>query len=124
MKFTQSLVALAAAFLPFIVAAPVTDQAHVKIRNPTAQNVIPNSYIVVFNKDIEAEDVESEFASVNAILSKRSSTHKGIGNKYNIANFKGYQIETDTATIGEIASSPLVSHPTSQLSCSLMTDTH
>ncbi|OBT86309.1 hypothetical protein VE02_07437 [Pseudogymnoascus sp. 03VT05] len=108
MKFIQSLIALAAAFLPLIAGAPVADQPHLKIRNPTAQNVIPNSYIVVFNKDIEAEDVESEFASVNSILSKRSSTHKGIGSKYNLAGFKGYQIETDTATIGAIASSPLV----------------
>ena len=109
MKFTRSLIALAACLLPLINAAPVTEQPHVKIRNPSAQDVIPNSYIVVFNKDIGAEDIESEFASVNSILSKRSSAHKGIGNKYNLSGLKGYQIETDTATIGEIASSPHVS---------------
>ncbi|KAL5351071.1 Subtilisin-like protease 2 [Pseudogymnoascus australis] len=106
MKFTQSFLALAATFLPLIAGAPLTDEAHLKIRSPAPENVIPNSYIVVFNKDIEDEAIESEFASVNSILSKRSSTHKGIGNKYNLADFKGYQIETDSATIGEIASSP------------------
>lgn len=110
MKFTQSFLALAATFLPLIAGAPLTDEAHLKIRSPAPENVIPNSYIVVFNKDIEDEAIESEFASVNSILSKRSSTHKGIGNKYNLADFKGYQIETDSATIGEIASSPGVSY--------------
>jgi hypothetical protein len=111
MKFTQSLIALAACILPLVAGAPVTEP-HLKIRNPTAQDVIPNSYIVVFNKGIEAEEIDAEFASVNSILSKRSSTLKGIGHKYNLAEFNGYQIETDTATIGEIASSPQASHHT------------
>ncbi|KFZ10386.1 hypothetical protein V502_08151 [Pseudogymnoascus sp. VKM F-4520 (FW-2644)] len=107
MKFSQSLIALAACFLPLIAAAPV-EAAHAKIRSPGTQDIIPDSYIVVFNKGVNDADIESEFASVSRILSKRSSGHKGVGHKYNITGFKGYQINTDTASIGEIASSPLV----------------
>ncbi|KFY93285.1 hypothetical protein V500_03797 [Pseudogymnoascus sp. VKM F-4518 (FW-2643)] len=108
MKFSQSLIALAACFLPLIVAAPAVEAAHAKIRSPGTQDIIPDSYIVVFNKGVNDADIESEFASVSRILSKRSSGHKGVGHKYNITGFKGYQINTDTASIGEIASSPLV----------------
>ncbi|ELR07576.1 Subtilisin-like protease 1 [Pseudogymnoascus destructans] len=107
MKFSQSLIALAACFLPLIAAAPVEAQ-HAKIRSPRAQDIIPDSYIVVFNKGVNDADIESEFSSVSRILSKRRSAHKGVGHKYNITGFKGYQIETDTGSIGEIAASPLV----------------
>lgn len=107
MKFTQSLLALAACLLPLIAGAPTTP-SHEKIRNPAARDVIENSYIVVFNKGIQSSVVESEIASVNALLSKRSSTHRGIGSKYDFHDFQGYQIDTDAATIGEIASSPQV----------------
>lgn len=111
MKFSQSLIALAACFLPLIAAAPVEAQ-NSKILSPGTQDIIPDSYIVVFNKDVEDADIESEYASVSRILSKRSSAYKGVGHKYNITGFKGYQISTDSASIDEIASSPLVSHDT------------
>ncbi|OBT63094.1 hypothetical protein VE03_07470 [Pseudogymnoascus sp. 23342-1-I1] len=107
MKFSQSLIALAACFLPLIAAAPIEAQ-NAKIRSPGTQDIIPDSYIVVFNKGVNDADIESEFASVSRILSKRSSAHKGVGHKYTSTGFKGYQIHTDTASIGEIASSPLV----------------
>ncbi|KFX93775.1 hypothetical protein V495_00278 [Pseudogymnoascus sp. VKM F-4514 (FW-929)] len=107
MKFTQNLIALAACFLPLIAGIP-TAQPHMKIQNPGAKNVIPNSYIVVFNKDIDSAAIKSEYASVNSMLSKRGSAHKGIGSKYDLEHFKGYQIEADTATIDQIASSPQV----------------
>lgn len=107
MKFTQNLIALAACFLPLIAGAPTT-QLHSKVQNPHAQNVVPNSYIVVFKKDIDSATIESEYASVNQILSRRDSAHKGIGSKYDLEHFKGYQIEADVATIGHIASSPQV----------------
>ncbi|KFY98087.1 hypothetical protein V498_01683 [Pseudogymnoascus sp. VKM F-4517 (FW-2822)] len=109
MKFTQNLIALAACFLPLIAGAPTT-QLHSKVQNPHAQNVVPNSYIVVFKKDIDSATIESEYASVNQILSRRDSAHKGIGSKYDLEHFKGYQIEADVATIGHIASSPQVAY--------------
>lgn len=123
MKFSQSLIALAACFLPLIAAAPVEAQ-NSKIRTPGTQDIIPDSYIVVFNKDVNDADIESEFASVSRILSKRSSAHKGVGHKYNISGFKGYQIETDASSISEIASSPLVSDDTyfSNSTCCAMTN--
>ncbi|KFY40863.1 hypothetical protein V494_03291 [Pseudogymnoascus sp. VKM F-4513 (FW-928)] len=109
MKFSQSLIALAAAFLPLIAALPV-EAVSSKIVTPGTQDIIADSYIVVFNKDIKDADVESEFASVSRILSKRSSGHKGVGHKYNLSGFKGYSIQTDSSSINEIASSPLVAY--------------
>ncbi|KFY44796.1 hypothetical protein V494_01321 [Pseudogymnoascus sp. VKM F-4513 (FW-928)] len=109
MKFTQNLIALAACFLPLIAGAPTT-QLHAKVQNPHAQNVVPDSYIVVFKKDIDSATIESEYASVNQILSRRDFAHKGIGSKYDLEHFKGYQIEADVATIGHIASSPQVAY--------------
>jgi hypothetical protein len=108
MKFIQSLIALTACLLPLIAGASAPEP-HLKISNQNAQDVIPNSYIVVFNKDIDTSTAESEIASVNTILSKLVSPYKGIGSKYDFVDFKGYQIETDTATINKIATSPQVS---------------
>lgn len=107
MQFTKSLIALAACFLPLIAGAPTPDM---KIRNLDARDVIPDSYIVVYNKGISTSTFESEIASVNSILSKRDSkSHRGIGAKYDLTGFKGYQIEADSTTIGTIASSSEVS---------------
>jgi hypothetical protein len=109
MQFTQSLIALVACFLPLIAGAPAPEpNPELKIRNINARDIVPNSYIVVYNKDINGTAFDSEIASVNTILTKRGSTHKGIGAKYNLEGFKGYQIEADAATIGQIAASPEV----------------
>lgn len=112
MQFTKSLIALAACFLPLIAGAPTPEpNPELKIRNIDARDVIPDSYIVVYKKGIEGAAFEAEIANVNAILTKRDSkSHRGIGTKYNLADFKGYQIETDAATIGTIATSPEVNH--------------
>jgi hypothetical protein len=108
MHFTKSLIALAACFLPLIACAP-TEQPALKLRNADATNVVPNSYVVVYKKDIDDSTYESEMSSVSAMLSKRDSTLKGLGHKYNMKNFKGYQIETDPETLSKISESPQVS---------------
>ncbi|KAL5348785.1 Subtilisin-like protease 2 [Pseudogymnoascus australis] len=107
MKFIKSFAAVAACLLPLIAGASAPEP-HLKVINKNAQDAIPNSYIVVFNKDIDSSTAESEIAYVDTILSNLVSPYKGIGSNYDLGDFKGYQIEADTATINKIATSPQV----------------
>lgn len=104
MLFSKSLVALAACFLPLIVSAEL------KLRNAAATNVAADSYIVVYN-DIDDSTFEAEMFNVNSFLSKRDSTFRGLGHKYKMSNFKGYQIEADMDTVDRLSQSPHVSLP-------------
>ncbi|KFZ17178.1 hypothetical protein V501_01875 [Pseudogymnoascus sp. VKM F-4519 (FW-2642)] len=104
MLFSKSLVALAACFLPLIVSA-----TELKLRNATATNVAADSYIVVY-KDIDDSTFESEMFNVHSFLSKRDSTFRGVGHKYKMPKFKGYQIESDMDTVNRISQSPHVAY--------------
>ena len=102
------LAVIAAAVLPFVSAAPTAH--HHKIRNAQAKEVIPNSYIIVYHENVSAPDIAAHELMVSSTLSKRASTLNGVGHKYNLWSFKGYQIEADTATINQIANSPEVAY--------------
>lgn len=122
MLFSKTFVALAATFLTGALAAPVAEAAptNLKIRNIEARDVIEDSYIVVYKADISTADLDAAVASANGMLSKRAAggngngkgpkKHKGVGNKFDMDGFKGYQIEADEATIAEISAQETVSH--------------
>lgn len=97
-----------AAVLPAVFAAPAPAPVNLKIRNLDARDVVKDSYIVVYNRDVNATVFEASIAQVNTMLSKRDSD-SGIGATYDIGNFKGYQVTADTATLAEIAASDDVS---------------
>ncbi|KFX98298.1 hypothetical protein V490_02368 [Pseudogymnoascus sp. VKM F-3557] len=103
MHFSKSLVALAACFLPLIASAEL------KLRNADAKNVKANSYIVVYN-DIDDSTFESEMFGVHSFLSRRDSTFRGMGHKYKMPTFKGYQIEADMDTVNKISESSHVAY--------------
>lgn len=104
MLFSKSLIALAACFLPLIASA-----AELQLRNAAAKNVAADSYIVVY-KDIDDSTFESEMFDVRSFLMrKRDTTFKGLGHKYKMSKFKGYQIEADMDTVNKISKSPNVS---------------
>jgi oryzin len=102
------LATVAAAVLPFVSAAPATH--HHKIRNAQAKEVIPNSYIIVYHENVSAPDIAAHELMVSSTLSKRASTMNGVGHKYDLGSFKGYQIEADPTTIHQIANSPEVAY--------------
>lgn len=91
-----------AAILPAVFAAPAP--VNLKIRNLEARDVVKDSYIVVYNNDVNATVFEASIAQVSSLLSKRDAA--GIGATYDIGTFKGYQVTADTATLAEIAASP------------------
>ncbi|RDW82751.1 subtilisin-like serine protease PR1A-like protein [Coleophoma cylindrospora] len=110
-SYLTQLVALAAIIAP-IFAAPAPTAGHLKIRTPdvAARDIIPGSYIVVYNANVTTTTMETHLESVSALLSKRD-TAGGIGATYNIHDsFAGYAITADAATIDAIAAAPEVAY--------------
>lgn len=101
-SYLGRLAALAALVAPIVFAAPAP--ANLKIRNVDARDVVKDSYIVVYQKDISAAAFSTHVEEVKSLTSKREVG--GIGATYDIGSFKGYQITADAATLGEIAASP------------------
>jgi subtilisin family serine protease len=108
-SFILRLAAIAAVVAPAIFAAPTPSAPHLKIRNPEATDVVPDSYIVVYNSDINATSIETHLSSVSALISRRRDVG-GIGATYDLSTLKGYQVTADAATIAEIAASPEVAY--------------
>jgi hypothetical protein len=103
------LVTLAAVLLPVVFAAPADQATYLKIRNAEARDVIPNSYIIVYKEGVSSAAIAAHESSISSALKKRASTMQGIGPKWDMTSFKGYQIEADAATIQQIAAAPEVS---------------
>ncbi|TVY45862.1 Subtilisin-like protease [Lachnellula occidentalis] len=106
-SYLIKLAALAAVIAP-VFAAPAPHPGHLKIRNNDANDVVPDSYIIVFNNDIDAATIESHEKSISSMLSRRDTD--GIGAKYTMDLLKGYQINANAATIAEIAAKPEVNY--------------
>jgi hypothetical protein len=102
------LTAFAAAIAP-VFGAPAALALHPKIKVPqaAAKDVVEDSYIVVYNKDITPESTASHEGFLASVITKRDNA-ASVGAKYKIHEFAGYQISADVATINEIASSPEV----------------
>lgn len=107
-NYLAKLAALAAVIAPLVFAAPSPHPGTLKIRNIEATDVVPDSYIVVYNDDVSAEVIASHVSSVSSLLSKRDEG--GIGATYDLDTLKGYQVQADADTIAEIAASPEVAY--------------
>lgn len=108
-SYLTKLATLAAVIAPLVFGAPAP-VPHLKIRNPMTEDVIQDSYIVVYNNDVNATMVAMHIDFVSSMLSKRDSPMIGIGATYDLDDFKGFQVEADPATITEIANSPEVAY--------------
>ncbi|CZT03062.1 probable endopeptidase K [Rhynchosporium agropyri] len=105
-SYLGRLAALAAVVVPAVFAAP--SPVNLKIRNLDARDIVKDSYIIVYQKDITAEAFSSHLEEVKSMVSKRDVG--GIGATYDIGDFKGYEVVADVATLGRIASSPDVAY--------------
>jgi len=105
-SYLGRIAALAAFIVPAVFAAPAP--VHLKIRNVEERDVVKDSYIVVYNKEVNATVFASHIAEMRTSLTKRGVT--GIGATYDIGNFKGYQVTADVAALAEIAASPDVAY--------------
>ncbi|KAH8592218.1 subtilisin-like serine protease-like protein PR1A [Bisporella sp. PMI_857] len=109
-SYLARLAGAAALVLPLVFAAPTGH--HIKVRNPEARDVEPNSYIVVYEKDVAAATIASHLQKVDSLIAtrKRQFADGGLSATYAIGDFKGYALKADAATIKEIADSPEVAY--------------
>jgi oryzin len=105
-SYFAKLAAVAALIAPLVFGAP-TPAPHLKIRNSEARDVVADSYIVVYNKDVTADVIASHEETVAALISRRETT--GVGATFDLPGFQGYEVSADSETIAAIANSPEVS---------------
>jgi oryzin len=108
-SYLTKLAALAAVVGP-VFGAPTAATHHLKIRNPMAADVVPDSYIVVYHTDVNSSTISSHLESVSSMVSKRSSHLAGVGPTYEVGDFRGYQVSATLAMINEIAETPEVAY--------------
>jgi hypothetical protein len=109
-------------YLSVLVAFAIASQVErsylipgVNIKNAahvSAENVIPNSSIVVYKANVSADDRRMHEDDA------RNRLGEGPTSMFEIPGLYGYCVQTDTAGLANVAKSPLVSspfHPTPQL---------
>lgn len=105
-SYIGRLAAAAALVVPAVFAAPAAN--NLKISNPNAKDIVPDSYIVVYNPEVSSDSFKASIAEVNNVLRKRDVSGR-LGKAYEIGDFRGYEITADTATLAELVASPDVS---------------
>lgn len=70
---------------------------------------IPNNYIVVMKKDVDASAVENHMSVVDATSGKFFGGHRGLVRTYGIGAFQGYHVECNEETLDRIRNDKLVS---------------
>jgi oryzin len=120
MRYTSTLLALAAAFSVTFAAVPSRDTFNGDtILQRDAPEVVADSYIVVFKKGANATDILDHEAVVEGLMSRKRSYsgkqgdghhHHRMKHKYGFKNFNAYHLETDAETIAEIEASPEVAY--------------
>lgn len=110
LSYFSKIAAVAAIAIPMVFAAPTAH--HYKIRNPEAEDVVADSYIVVYTKDVTPEVISNHVSSITSLIAKRDTTleNAGIGATYDLSGFKGYNVIATSETIASIAAAPEVYH--------------
>jgi hypothetical protein len=80
-----------------------------KIQNGNATDVIPNSYIVVYNDNVTTPAINAHESSASSFSKRWDTQFRGICARYNMTTFKGYHVEASDAVIAYIAAAPEVS---------------
>ena len=111
-SYFGKLVALAALAFLVVFGAPSPSLNYLKIRNQNSTDVVPNRYIVVYEKDVTAAIISNYISRVGNLFSKRKRgfADGGIRANYAFRDFNGYAVTADNATIAEIAATPEVVH--------------
>lgn len=115
-NYFAAAAALAAALLaPVIDAAPSPQRENnrylgLPITNPNAQGIIPDKYIVSFNKSYDADQVGAFTTRIASHIKARNVNKRSLDgrwmsttvNSFSINNWRGMTLEADEATIREI----------------------
>ncbi|KAI0533642.1 subtilase [Xylaria digitata] len=89
------------------------------ISNPDAKNIVPNSYIVVYNSTFNTDDIDAQEASIRTAIQKRNLNKRGTTGRllstrirsFSMANgWRATAMESDEAMAAEINALDMVSY--------------
>lgn len=122
----QAVVSYLFAFSTLVTAVPhgkkkegaIVSGLGIPVSNPDAQDVIANSYIVVYNKNCTDAMVQEHAAEVMSAMKKRRIGARSTDGRilstevtpYSIMGWKGMALEAEDSMIIDIASSPMVNY--------------
>ncbi|KAI0804442.1 subtilase [Xylaria sp. FL0064] len=127
-KFTALLTGLLSLAPLGALAGPVRNfnspansvpQVNAFVSNPDAKNIVPNSYIVVYNNTFNSDDIDAHEASIRTSiqsrnLNKRGTTGRLLSTKirsFSMANgWRAMAMESDDAMAAEINAMDMVSY--------------
>ncbi|KAI1492706.1 subtilase [Biscogniauxia mediterranea] len=107
---------------PLNLWKPTTAEASTAIgtfvNNPDAKDVVPNSYIVVYNSNCTDDDIDSHVASIKVAIKKRNLGKRGLSGKllstrvrsFAMGGWRALAMESDDVMMSEINSSEMVSY--------------
>ncbi|KAH8167893.1 hypothetical protein CIB48_g374 [Xylaria polymorpha] len=89
------------------------------VSNPEAKNIVPNSYIVVYNSTFASQDIDAQEASIRTSIQKRNLNKRGTGGQllstrvrsFSMSNgWRATAMEADEVTASEINALDMVSY--------------
>ena len=90
----------------------------VPIINSDAQNIVPNRYIVVYNKTFDSDAIDAKEAMFSSAIQKRNLYKRGLGGRalstaihsFSMNNWRAMALDADDAMITDINSAEEVSY--------------
>ncbi|KAI0400774.1 subtilase [Xylaria palmicola] len=111
--------ALAGPVRNFNAPADSVPQVSTFVSNPNAKNIVPNSYIVVYNNSFASEDIDAQEASIRTAIQKRNLSKRGTNGRllstrirsFSMANgWRATAMESDDIMASEINAMDMVSY--------------
>ncbi|RYC54626.1 hypothetical protein CHU98_g11583, partial [Xylaria longipes] len=111
--------ALAGPIRSFNTHVDSVPQVSAFISNPEAKNIVPNSYIVVYNNTFNSDDIDVQEASIRTAIQKRNLNKRGTSGQllstrvrsFSMANgWRATAMETDEIMASQINAMDMVSY--------------
>ncbi|KAJ8109492.1 hypothetical protein ONZ43_g6120 [Nemania bipapillata] len=111
--------ALAGPLPNFHSAVDSTSKVSAFVSNPNAKNIVPNSYIVVYNGTFTSDDIDAQEASIRTSIQKRNLSKRGTSGRllstrvrsFSMANgWRATAMESDDDFAAEINQMDMVSY--------------
>ncbi|KAI1077605.1 subtilisin-like protein [Whalleya microplaca] len=88
------------------------------VSNPNATNVVPNSYIVVYNKNFTDDDIDAHQASIKTAVKKRNLGKRGLTGQplstkvrtFAMSGWRAMALESDDVMMSEVNNMDMVSY--------------
>ncbi|KAI0421825.1 subtilase [Xylaria grammica] len=103
----------------FHTAVDSAPQVSAFISNPDAKNIVPNSYIVVYNNTFNSDDIDAQEASIRTAIQKRNLNKRGTSGRllstrvrsFSMSNgWRATAMESDDVMAAEINAMDMVSY--------------